>query len=398
MSANTHDVRSEATTPIKEGGTEMTTETTVRPFQPNIEPHEKPVESARREAILATPGFGQHFTDHMALADWTPDAGWHDERILPYGPLLMDPAAAVLHYGQEIFEGMKVYRHDDGSVWSFRPEQNAARFQRSAARLMLPELPINWFIDSVDALVSIDEAWVPGGGEKSLYVRPFMFGSEAFLGVRSALRATYAIIASPVGGYFDGDLKPVSLWLAEHHSRAASGGTGKAKCGGNYASSLLPLAEAADHGCDQVVFLDANEHQYVEELGGMNLFFVYEDGLLVTPASESILEGITKASLIDMATDLGHEVSERPFTIQEWKDGAASGRITEVFACGTAAVISPVGRLAWKDGEINTSPNGKAGPITQTLRRALVDLQYGRAEDTRGWMHQITNTTRRAVD
>ncbi len=369
-------------------------ENTTRPFHPKTERNGKPVETARREATLAAPGFGQHFTDHMILADWTPDAGWHDERIVPYGPLLLDPASAVLHYAQEIFEGMKVYRHDDGSVWSFRPEQNALRFQRSAARLMLPELPIDWFVDSVDALVSIDAAWVPGGREKSLYVRPFMFGAEAFLGVRSALRATYAVIASPVGGYFDGELKPVSLWLAEHHTRAASGGTGKAKCGGNYAGSLLPLAEAAEHGCDQVVFLDANEHQYVEELGGMNLFFAYDDGRLVTPASESILEGITKESLIDMATDLGHEVIERPFTIQEWKDGATSGRITEVFACGTAAVISPVGRLVWSDGEINTSPTGKAGPVTARLRRALVDLQHGRVKDTRGWMHQITNAPR----
>jgi branched-chain amino acid aminotransferase len=347
------------------------------------------ISADRREAILADPGFGRHFTDHMALAEWTPEAGWHDPRIVPYGPLALDPAAAVLHYGQEIFEGLKAYRHEDGSVWTFRPEQNARRFQRSAARLTLPELPVDWFIDSLDALVAADEVWVPSGGETALYLRPFMFASEAFLGVRPARKVTYAVIASPVGGYFADGSRPLSVWVAEHYTRAASGGTGAAKCGGTYAVGLLPLAEAARHGCEQVVFLDAAEHRFVEELGGMNLYFVLDDGQIVTPASESILQGVVKASLRDVAADLGHEVVERPVTLQEWVEGAASGRIVEVFACGTAAVITPVGRTVWSAGEVDTAANGRAGKVTSSLRQALVDLQYGRRVDVRGWLHRV---------
>jgi branched-chain amino acid aminotransferase len=268
--------------------------TTARPFQPRIERRTDPVDPQRRDAILAEPGFGRHFTDHMVLAEWAPEEGWHNERVVPYGPLALDPATAALHYAQEIFEGLKAYRHDDGSVRVFRPEQNAVRFQRSAARLTLPELPSDWFVDSIDALVSIDQAWVPTDGEKALYLRPFMFASEPFLGVRSARHVTYAVIASPVGGYFDGGGKPLSVWLAENYARAASGGTGAAKCGGNYAGGLLPLLEASRHGCEQVVFLDARNHRLVEELGGMNLYFVYGDGRIVTPASDSILKASSR--------------------------------------------------------------------------------------------------------
>lgn len=364
--------------------------TTAQPFQPRVERRADPVSDADREAILNDPGFGRRFTDHMFLAEWTPEEGWHDERVVPYGPLALDPATAALHYAQEIFEGLKAYRHEDGSVRVFRPEQNAARFQRSAARMMLPELPIDWFVESIDALVSVDEAWVPAGGEKALYLRPFMFGSESFLGVRSARKATYAVIASPVGGYFAGGVKPVPVWLAENYTRAAAGGTGTAKCGGNYAASLLPLAEAARHGCEQVVFLDASERRFVEELGGMNLCFVYDDGQIVTPASDTILDGIIRNSPRDVAADLGYEIAQRPFEIQEWTNGVPAGRITEVFACGTAAAITPVGRLVWSGGEVDSAADGQVGPVTAALRRALLDVQYGRSEDTRGWMHRIT--------
>jgi branched-chain amino acid aminotransferase len=360
-----------------------------RPFEALVERRSDPVGVARREAILSDPGFGEHFTDHMVLAEWTPEAGWHGERLVPYGPLALDPATSALHYAQEIFEGLKAYRHEDGSVWVFRPEQNAARFQRSAARLTLPQLPVDWFIDSIEALVSIDKAWVPYDGEKALYLRPFMFASEPFIGVRSARKVTYVVIASPVGGYFKGRPKPMSVWLAEDYTRAAPGGTGAAKCGGNYAGGLLPLSEAARHGCQQVVYLDARERRLVEELGGMNLCFVYDDGQIVTPASDTILDGIVKKSLRDIAADLGLEVSERPFAIEEWTEGVAAGRITEVFACGTAAVITPVGRLVWSGGEVDSAAEGHTGPTTTALRRALVDLQYGRVEDTRGWMHRI---------
>ncbi|RKR13773.1 branched-chain amino acid aminotransferase [Arthrobacter oryzae] len=364
----------------------------VKSFQPRIELNPAPVGVDRRAEILKEPGFGRYFTDHMVLIDWDPENGWHDERVVPYGPLSLDPATAALHYAQEIFEGLKAYRHEDGSIKVFRPEQNAARFQRSAARLMLPELPIQWFLGSLDALLNVDEAWVPAGGEKALYLRPFMFASESFLGVRAARKVTYAVIASPVGGYFEGGTKPLAVWVAEEYSRAAPGGTGAAKCGGNYAGALLPLSEAAKHGCEQVVFLDAKERRLVEELGGMNLYFVFDDGQIVTPASDSILDGIIKNSLHEVAADLGYTVTERPFGIDEWTQGVASGRITEVFACGTAAVITPVGRLVWREGEVNSAPTGEAGPVTPTLRRALVDLQYGRAEDPRGWMRRINHS------
>ena len=350
-----------------------------------------PASTEELTSVLATPGFGQRFTDHMLLAHWTPERGWHDGRITAYGPLALDPATAVLHYAQEIFEGLKAYRHPDGSVWTFRPEANGARLARSARRLALPELPVEDFVASVDALVRVDERWVPdASGEKSLYLRPFMFASEAFLGVRPSRHVTYCVIASPAGSYFTSGPKPVSILVAEHYTRAAVGGTGAAKTGGNYASSLAPQQEAIDRGFDQVVFLDAIERRYVEELGGMNLYFVQDDGSIVTPElTGTILEGITRASIIELAGSLGHKVEERKVAIDEWREGVRSGRITEVFACGTAAVVTPLGRLAWSDGEVDCSVDGQAGPVTTAVRRALVDLQYGRTEDSFGWLHRV---------
>jgi branched-chain amino acid aminotransferase len=350
-----------------------------------------PTSDDRLAEILASPGFGTHFTDHMYTAEWTPDAGWHDARITPYGPITLDPATAVLHYAQEIFEGLKAYRHADGSVWTFRPEANGARLQRSAQRLALPQLPVDDFVSSVDALVGVDERWVPDpGGEMSLYLRPFMFASERFLGVRPAKHVTYMVIASPAGSYFAGGIKPVSILVSEHYTRAAVGGMGAAKTGGNYASSLAPQQEAIDRGFDQVVFLDAIERRYVEELGGMNLYFVYDDGSIVTPElTGTILEGVTRGSIIELAGALGNKVEERRFSIDEWRDDVRAGRITEVFACGTAAVVTPIGRLAWSDGEVDCAVDGDAGPVTQAIRNALVDIQYGRAEDALGWMHRV---------
>jgi branched-chain amino acid aminotransferase len=348
-----------------------------------------PTTSQRRAEILADPGFGTHFTDHMVRATWTADRGWHDGEVVPYGPLSLDPAAAVLHYGQEIFEGLKAYRHADRSIWSFRPEANAQRLANSARRLALPELSEEAFLGSLDALLSVDADWVPAGGETSLYLRPFMFASEAFLGVRPAREATYLLIASPAGAYFKGGAKPVSIWLSTTYTRAARGGTGAAKCGGNYAASLAPMVEAAEHGCDQVCFLDAVEQRWVEELGGMNLYFVHRDGRLVTPElSGSILEGITRSSLLELAKGQGLHVVEERVGIDTWREGVESGEITEVFACGTAAVITPIGRLVWDGGEVG-SPDAATGPVTANLRAALVDIQYGRAEDTHGWMRRL---------
>lgn len=348
-----------------------------------------PVPDDRLAEILAAPGFGVHFTDHMLTLEWTPDAGWHNGRITPYGPLQLDPATAVLHYAQETFEGMKAYRHEDGSVWTFRPEANAARMIRSSQRLALPELPVADFVAAVDALVEIDRRWVPdAAGEKSLYVRPFMFASEKFLGVRPAQHVTFMVIASPAGAYFSKGPTPVSIWLTEEYTRAGRGGMGAAKTGGNYASSLVAQQEASANGCDQVVFLDAQEGRYVEELGGMNMYFVHADGRIVTPETGTILEGITRASIIELAGKLGHRVEERRFSIDEWRDGVASGAITEVFACGTAAVVTPVGTLRWDGGEVGTGEDF-VGPVTKELRRRLVDIQYGRAEDSFGWLHRV---------
>ncbi len=350
---------------------------------------------AERAAVLANPGFGKTFTDHMVLAQWDRGVGWHDARVTAYGPLSLDPSAAVLHYAQEIFEGMKAYRHADGSVWTFRPEANAARFARSARRLALPELSEHDFVASLRALVQVDQGWVPSAdsGEDSLYLRPFMFASEAFLGVRPANRVTYCVIASPAGPYFSGGLKPVSIWLSESYTRAAPGGTGAAKCGGNYAASLAAQVEASAHGCDQVAFLDAVERRWIEELGGMNIFLVHTDGRLVTPElTGTILEGVTRSSILSIAEDLGHKVEERRVDVGEWREGAASGEIVEVFACGTAAVVTPVGRLAWDGGAVsigNPDVDGGVGRTTAAIRQALLDVQYGRAEDEHGWLTRL---------
>ena len=356
-----------------------------------VERRQDPLPDEQREAVLANPGFGKTFADHMVLATWTPDRGWHDGRVTAYGPLSLEPSAAVLHYAQEIFEGMKAYRRSDGSIWTFRPDQNAARFVRSARRLALPELPPAAFIGSLKALVEVDHEWVPSPehGEASLYLRPFMFASEAFLGVRPAAKVTYSVIASPAGPYFSGGLKPVSIWVSSEYVRAAPGGTGAAKCGGNYAASLAAQVEASSHGCDQVAFLDGLEHRWVEELGGMNLFFVLRDGSIVTPElTGTILEGITRDSIVDLAKELGHDVTERRISIDEWREGAASGEIAEVFACGTAAVVTPVGRLAWDGGEVVIHDN-EVGAVTARIRSALLDIQYGRTEDTHGWMVRL---------
>ncbi len=360
-----------------------------RPFL--VEPNPNPADEQRRAQILADPGFGMNFTDHMVRSTWTKADGWGQAALTAYGPLRLDPAAAVLHYAQEIFEGLKAYRHADGSVWSFRPEANAARMQRSARRLALPQLPTEDFLATLQMLVAADVSWVPEsapGQERSLYLRPFMFASESFLGVRPAHTIEFLLIASPVGSYFTGGVRPVSIWLSSNYTRAARGGTGEAKCGGNYAASLAPMIEAGEHGCDQVCFLDAAENRWIEELGGMNLYFVTRDGRLITPELGTILEGVTRGSILTLAKELGLEVAERRIGIEEWREGAASGEITEVFACGTAAVITPVGRLVWDGGEVAT-PAGGEDSMAMRLRRTLVDIQYGRAVDTHGWLRRL---------
>lgn len=348
-----------------------------------------PASAEERDAILANPGFGIHFSDHMVAIDWTIESGWHDARLQPYGPLQFDPGSAVLHYGQEIFEGLKAYRHADGSIWTFRPEKNAERLQRSAQRLALPELPVEDFLASLKQVVSVDRDWVPTDDDGSLYLRPFMIANETFLGVRPAQTVAYYVIASPAGPYFSGGVTPVSIWLSTEYSRAGRGGTGAAKCGGNYAASLLPQEEAAQNGCSQVLFLDAETGQHVDELGGMNVFFVRGGDTLVTPAtSGSILEGVTRDSIIQLARDRGLNVEERDITLDEWREGVDSGEITEIFACGTAAVITPISQVKSRDFTIG-APDAVAGEITMSLRRELTDIQHGRAEDRHGWLYRL---------
>jgi branched-chain amino acid aminotransferase len=349
----------------------------------------QPIPDEQRRTSLANPGFGRIFTDHMVSITWTPERGWHDGALRPYGALSLDPATAVFHYGQSIFEGFKAYVQPDGSIKTFRPDANGRRFQRSARRLALPELPVDDFVAAADLLIQTDRNWVPAEEEKSLYVRPFMMATEAFLGVRPANHVTFLVIASPAGAYFAGGLHPVSIWLSEEYTRAAPGGTGAAKCAGNYAASLIAQQEASANGCDQVVFLDAVEKRWVEELGGMNVYFVFDDGTLVTPpTSGSILEGVTRDAITVLAAERGHPVEERPIDINEWRSGVESGRITEVFACGTAAVVTPLGRLAWRGGELSIG-DGHTGKVTQDIRDALLAVQYGQAPDTHGWMHTV---------
>jgi branched-chain amino acid aminotransferase len=352
-----------------------------------------PATDTERESILADPGFGKYFTDHMVSIDYAEGPGWHDPRVIPYGPIELDPSAIVLHYAQEVFEGLKAYRWADGSVVSFRAQANAARLRSSARRLAIPELPESLFIESLCQLVAVDKAWVPRtGGEEALYLRPFIFATEPGLGVRPAKRYRYLLIASPASPYFKGGIRPVSVWVSTEYVRASPGGTGAAKFGGNYAASLLAQAEAAENGCDQVVWLDAVERRYVEEMGGMNIFFVLGSGgsaRLVTPElSGSLLPGITRNSLLQLAVDAGFAVEERKFDIDEWQKKAAAGEITEVFACGTAVVITPVSRVKYGDSEF-TIADGQPGEVTMALRDTLTGIQRGTFADTHGWMARL---------
>jgi len=362
--------------------------TDITPLLWQVTPNPAPRSSAEREEILADPGFGQYFTDHMVDICWSEKGGWHRPRVSPYGPIQLEPSAAVLHYAQEVFEGLKAYRHSDGSIWTFRPEANARRMQRSAHRLALPKLPVDYFVEAIRRLLAVDGDWVPSAPETSLYLRPFMFAKEAFLGVRPAAKVALYVIASPAGAYFKGGIAPVSIWLSEEYSRAGVGGTGAAKTGGNYAASLLPQAEAYEHGCAQVLFLDSVEGKFIEELGGMNVVLVYRDGTLVTPASDSILEGVTLDSILQLARDRGHRVEQRPVSIDEWRAGEASGDIVEAFACGTAAVVTPIAQLKSRDFSIG-SADAPAGELTMSLRQELTDIQYGRAEDRHGWLTRM---------
>ncbi|MBY0618545.1 branched-chain amino acid aminotransferase [Sphingomonas ursincola] len=355
-----------------------------------IEPTTNPTPADARDAALVDPGFGKLFTDHMVVVRYDEaEGGWYDAKVTARAPIPMDPASSVLHYAQEIFEGMKAYKLSDGSTALFRPDANARRFNESATRMAMPHVPQELFVESVEQLVRIDSEWFPQVEGGALYLRPFMFASEVFLGVRPAKQYLFITIASPVGAYFKGGIAPVTIWVSQHYTRAAPGGTGAAKCGGNYAASLVAQAEATAQGCDQVVFLDAAEHKWVEELGGMNLFFVFDDGSIITPPlTGTILPGITRNSIIELARAQGLTVSEQPYSIDQWQADAESGKLRETFACGTAAVVTPVGTVKRPDGSFTIGGN-QSGPVTASLRSALVSIQRGDAADPHGWVHRI---------
>ncbi len=322
----------------------------------------------------------------MAIVRYNQAKGWHGARVESRANFPLDPAAAVLHYAQEIFEGLKAYKRDNG-VNLFRPDANARRFRNSAERMAMAPLPEDVFIEAVEQLVRIDSAWIPGG-EGSLYLRPFMIASEVFLGVKPSAEYIFAVIASPVGSYFKGGPAPVSIWVSENYTRAAIGGTGAVKCGGNYAASLRAQAEAIEHGCDQVVFLDAVERRYIEELGGMNVFFVFDDGSLRRRRSARSCRASPAIRSSRWRRIPARVVREEPYTIEQWRTDAASGKLKEAFACGTAAVISPIGKVCSASGDFLIS-GGAAGPVAMGLRKKLVDIQYGRAEDPHDWIRKV---------
>ena len=343
-----------------------------------------------RDRLLADPGFGRIFTEHMVRMRWNTAAGWHDGALEPYAPLTLDPGTSVLHYGQAVFEGLKAFRQARGGVAAFRAAAHATRFRNSARRLALPELPEDLFLEAIDVLLDADHEWVPGAPEHSLYLRPFMYASEVTLSVHPSDEVVFLLIASPSGSYFPRGVKPVTVWLSEDFTRAAPGGTGAAKTGGNYAGGLLAQAQAAAQGCDQVVWLDAHEHRWVEEMGGMNLCFVFGRGdqaRIMTPAlTGTLLPGVTRNSLLTLGRDLGYATEEGTISVADWRSGCEAGTLTEVFACGTAAVITPVAAVksahgAWTVGD------GGPGEVTMRLRQALVDVQRGVAPDPHEWLY-----------
>jgi branched-chain amino acid aminotransferase len=346
-----------------------------------------------RERLLANPGFGRIFTEHMVRAEWTQNGGWSRLELLDYAPLTLDPGTAVLHYAQAAFEGLKAFRQADGGVAAFRPDAHAMRFRSSARRMALPELPAATFLEAIDMLLEADHEWVPSAPDHSLYLRPLMYASEVTLSVHPATDVTFLLIASPSGSYFPRGVQPVTVWLSEDFTRAAPGGTGAAKTGGNYAGGLLAQAQATEHGCEQVIWLDSRDHRWVEEMGGMNIFFVFGKGArarLMTPAlTGTLLPGVTRDSLLQLGQDLGYEVEEGRISVDEWQAGCNDGSLTETFACGTAAVITPVGavkseRASWIIGD------GGPGEVSMRLRAALVDIQRGAAQDHHEWLYRTS--------
>lgn len=361
---------------------------------PRISMHPAPpsVTSEERSRLLKNLGFGQVYTENMVKMVHSVDAGWHDAALVPYAPITLSPAASVLHYGQAIFEGFKAYRQKDGGIATYRPDANARRFQTSAARLAMPALPIEDFVEAADVLIRQEQAWVPPHVGESLYLRPLMIATEAALGVRPSKEYMFLLFCSPSGAYFPKGIKPVTVWVSQEYVRAVPGGTGHIKCAGNYAASLVAQREANGMGCDQVIWLDAKERRYIEEMGGMNLFFVYQDKgkvRLVTPTlTGSLLPGVTRDSILQLALDLGFEAEGALISVEQFEADVKSGKMTEAFACGTAAVITPVGEVKSSQGSFVIN-GGETGPVAARLRETLLNIQHGHAKDEHGWMHRV---------
>ncbi len=346
-------------------------------------------------AILADPGFGVHFTDHMFISKFDVENGWHDSKIKAYEPISFDPSMMVFHYGQAIFEGMKAYRTPAGEMILFRPYENARRFNLSAKRLAMPEIPEELFVESIKKLVDIDSAWVPENEGQSLYLRPFMVASEAHLGLRAANEYLFMVIASPVAPFFSSqsDVPAISIYATTEYVRAVEGGTGEAKCSGNYAASLLAKKEALEKGCLDILWRDAKEGKYIEEMGTSNIAFIEKDDegniTFITPAlTGSILKGITRDSVLSIAKDRGYKVREDNLKYDEVIEAINKGEIVEAFSMGTAVTISPVGFILDSENETQVG-NGQAGEISMSLRQELIDIQFGNVSDKYGWTEKI---------
>ena len=333
-------------------------------------------------------GFGKIFTDHMFLMDWNSETGWSNARIVPFENLSIHPASTVLHYGSEIFEGLKAYRRADGKVQLFRPMENIRRMNNSAERLCLPQIPEDLALEVLETFVSLEQDWTPSAEGTSLYLRPFMFGNDETLGVHAVHNATYAIIASPVGSYYKEGINPVKIMIEDEDVRAVRGGTGYAKCGGNYAASNRAGERAEKKGYSQVLWLDGVERKYIEEVGAMNVMFKIGDEVVTPMLSGSILPGITRKSIIELLTKEGYKVSERLISIDELAEALKNGTLEEAWGCGTAAVVSPIGELCYQDVKYSIN-NGKIGEVTQHLYDTLTGIQWGKKEDIFNWVYKI---------
>ena len=344
-------------------------------------PKQKPTDQTRL-------GFGNYYTDHMFLMNYDEGKGWHDPRIVPYGPIELDPAAMCLHYGQEVFEGLKAYRTEDGRILLFRPDRNMARLNSSNERLCIPAIDEAFAVEAIKKLVSVDQDWIPTAEGTSLYIRPFIFATEAQVGVHPAQELLFAIILSPVGAYYPEGLNPVKIYVEDKYVRAVRGGMGYTKTGGNYAASLKAQDEAAKVGYTQVLWLDGVERKYIEEVGTMNVFFVIDDEIVTPELQGSILPGVTRMSCIELLKKQGYKVSERRLSIEEVAEAADAGKLKEAFGSGTAAVISPIGELKW-DEKVMTINNGEIGTISQHLYDTLTGIQWGKLPDPYGWTVEV---------